>query len=128
MRIYYTKLKKVIICALFTLLSIYPLIAQTKDIAVAIPVSKLTEKALFTKQQSDSNIDINTIINDAVALAVRQEEQYVLLALKTNLATYNEEIKNVQKQKTLWIKVCAVQTAIIATGIVVGVIKLSKGR
>ncbi len=73
-----------------------------------------------------SQEEIQVIIDDAVLLAVRQEEQYVLMAVRNTMSDYRTEIAEYKKSRSIWIKVCAVETCILTAGLIAGGIIISK--
>ncbi len=83
-------------------------------------------QAAFGKKNTsaDTPPDIQKIIDDAVLLAVRQEEQYVLLAVRNSLSDYREQIQQCKKSRDLWVKVSIAQSCVIAIAAVTGGIYL----
>ena len=119
MRVYYAKGKSLVIGVFLLLLSATAAFAQSATVA------------LFDKKSNQLTVpldvqstEVQQLLEQAVTMALRQQEQYLVMTVKSSLAEYNQEIKKVREEKSTWIKACAVESAVIATGIGVACIIL----
>ena len=103
----------------------------------ALDTNAVNSNILFTpKVKSPSTKDLVTISQETIEeiittstdYAVRSEEQYVLMAVKKELKSYSDTIESVEREKTLWIRIAAVETGIIVLGSVLGCIILTRGK
>ena len=60
---------------------------------------------------------IEEMINTAALYAVRQEEQFILMNIKSSLASVKEESEALRNEKSVWIRVSAVEGGVILLGI-----------
>ena len=73
-----------------------------------------------------SQKQVEDLINEAALYAVRQEEQYVLMSLKSSLAATEEELESLREEKSIWIKASVIEGAVILLGFVAVGISLSR--